>query len=130
MNCILFLLCILVISEIGILGRNYCELSGRVEPLIADVILGFTEMGNMFRLLKLNLIETVMTFTGFNFSSLEHYVKSGKHAMLASLQPQQPQKQLNMLSAGTKEPLPGYIPKHLPPFPDPHAYVRTPVSIL
>lgn len=95
------------ISEIGCLSKNYCELSGRVEPLIADVILGFTEMG-------------------FNFSSLDSYIKSGKHTVLPTLQPQQPQKQLNMLSAGSKQPLPSYIPQHLPPFPDPHAYVRTP----
>ncbi|CAG9762626.1 unnamed protein product [Ceutorhynchus assimilis] len=95
------------ISEIGLVSRNYCELSGRVEPLIADVILGFTEMG-------------------INIGSLESYLKSGKHMVLPTLQPQQPQKLLNMLSAGSKEPLPGYIPKHLPPFPDPHAYVRTP----
>ncbi|KAL1501055.1 hypothetical protein ABEB36_006454 [Hypothenemus hampei] len=95
------------ICELGLMSRNYCELSGRVEPLIADVILGFTEMG-------------------FNFSLLESYVKSAKHAVLPSLQQQQAQKQLNMLSAGSKEPLPSHIPKHLPAFPDPHAYVRTP----
>ncbi|ENN70781.1 transcription initiation factor TFIID subunit 8 [Dendroctonus ponderosae] len=95
------------ISEIGLLSRNYCELSGRVEPLIADIILAFSEMG-------------------FNFNTLEGYVKAGKHTLLPALQPQQAQKQLNMLSAGFKEPLPSHIPKHLPPFPDPHAYVRTP----
>ncbi|XP_066138833.1 transcription initiation factor TFIID subunit 8 [Euwallacea fornicatus] len=95
------------LSEVGLMSRNYCELSGRVEPLIADVILAFTEMG-------------------FDFSSLEHYVKLGKHTLLPTLQLQQAQKQLNMLSAGTKEVLPSHIPKHFPSFPDPHAYVRTP----
>ncbi|XP_050294996.1 transcription initiation factor TFIID subunit 8 [Anthonomus grandis grandis] len=95
------------LCQVGHLGRNYCELSGRVEPLIADIVLAFTEMG-------------------FNFNTLGSYLKSGKHAVLPTLQPQQPQKQLNMLSAGSKEPLPNHIPKHLPPFPDPHAYVRTP----
>lgn len=34
-----------VLTEIGLLSKNYCELAGRVEPLIADVILGFVEMG-------------------------------------------------------------------------------------
>lgn len=37
----------LVICEIGLLSKNYCELSGRSDPLIADVILGFVEMGKI-----------------------------------------------------------------------------------
>lgn len=36
------------------------------------------------------------------------------------------QKQLNLLAAGTKQSHPSHIPSHLPPLPDPHAYVRTP----
>ncbi|XP_056633195.1 transcription initiation factor TFIID subunit 8-like [Diorhabda carinulata] len=95
------------ISEIAFLTRSFCELSGRVEPVLGDVVLGFVEMG-------------------FNLNSLEHYVKSSKHSILPTLQPQQAQKQLNMLSAGSKQPLPPHIPQHFPPFPDPHAYVRTP----
>lgn len=65
---------------------------------------------------------------GFDFSGLESYVKNSDHSVLPNLQPQQPQKQLCMLSAGMKQQLPSYIPQHLPQFPDPHAYVRTPVS--
>lgn len=34
-----------VLVEVGYLSRNYCELAGRAEPIIADVILGFVEMG-------------------------------------------------------------------------------------
>lgn len=42
----LSLLCnISVLYEIGYMSKNYCELSGRVEPVIGDVILGFVEMG-------------------------------------------------------------------------------------
>lgn len=95
------------LSEIGSMSKNYCELSGRSEPVIADIILGFVEMG-------------------IDFSGLQHYVKSGKHAVLPTLQTQQPQKQMNMLQAGTKQSLPSHIPQHLPTFPDPHAYIRTP----
>lgn len=62
-------------------------------------------------------------------NGLDSYIKNGKHTILPNLQPQQPQKQLNMLSAGSKQPLPPHIPPHLPQFPDPHAYVRTPVSL-
>lgn len=64
---------------------------------------------------------------GFDFGGLEAYVKNSDHSVLPNLQPQQPQKQLNMLSTGTKQDLPSHIPQHLPHFPDPHAYVRTPV---
>ncbi|KAF7278546.1 hypothetical protein GWI33_008250 [Rhynchophorus ferrugineus] len=95
------------LCEIGLLSKNYCELSGRSDPLIADVILGFVEMG-------------------FDFSSLEGYAKFGKHMVLPPLQSQQSQKQLSMLSAGAKQALPSYVPQHFPQFPDPHAYVRTP----
>ncbi|CAG9821198.1 unnamed protein product [Phaedon cochleariae] len=96
------------ITETASLSKNYCELAGRVEPVIADVILGFVEMG-------------------FNFNSLESYYRTVKHsAVLPPLQQQQSQKQLSMLAAGSKQPLPSHIPQHLPQFPDPHAYVRTP----
>ncbi|VEN34029.1 unnamed protein product [Callosobruchus maculatus] len=95
------------ICEIANLSKSYCELSGRSEPIIADVILGFVEMG-------------------FNFNKLDSYLKGTKHAVLPNLQPQQQQKLYNMLAAGTKQPLPPHIPPHLPQFPDPHAYVRTP----
>ncbi|XP_023012880.1 transcription initiation factor TFIID subunit 8 [Leptinotarsa decemlineata] len=95
------------LAEIGAMSKSYCELAGRVEPILADVILGFVEMG-------------------FNFNTLENYYKNGKHSVLPSLQQQQPQKQLSMLPAGTKQPLPPHIPQYLPQFPDPHAYVRTP----
>lgn len=116
-------------SEVGSLSRNFAELSGRTEPLIADVILTFVEMGTN----KLNAkfgSQANITFVGlgYNFNNLMKYVKSSKHISLPSIQPQQPQKQLNMLTAGSKMPLPPYIPQHLPQFPDPHAYVRTPVS--
>ncbi|CAH1990962.1 unnamed protein product [Acanthoscelides obtectus] len=96
-----------VTCEIANLSKSYCELSGRSEPIIADVILGFVEMG-------------------FNFNKLDSYIKGMKHTHLPNLQPQQQQKLYNMLAAGTKQPLPPHIPQHLPQFPDPHAYVRTP----
>lgn len=41
-KCVFFLA---VLCELGLLSRNYCELSGRVEPLIADVIMAFAEIG-------------------------------------------------------------------------------------
>lgn len=40
-----YLFLLAVLCELGLLSRNYCELSGRVEPLIADVIMAFSEIG-------------------------------------------------------------------------------------
>ncbi|KYM96151.1 PREDICTED: transcription initiation factor TFIID subunit 8 [Cyphomyrmex costatus] len=95
------------IVEIGASGRNYCELSGRTEPLIADVILALINMG-----IKLDNIET--------------YAKRQNRTVLPMLQQQTQAKQLNILQAGVKQGHPSYIPSYFPSFPDPHAYIRTP----
>ncbi|KAG5309213.1 TAF8 factor, partial [Pseudoatta argentina] len=95
------------IVEIGASGRNYCELSGRTEPLIADVILALINMG-----IKLDNIET--------------YAKRQSRTVLPTLQQQTQAKQLNILQAGVKQGHPSHIPNYLPSFPDPHAYIRTP----
>ena len=34
------------------------------------------------------------------------------------------------LAAGTRQPRPAHIPAHLPPLPDPHSYIKTPVGFL
>jgi len=97
--------------EIGASGRNYCELSGRTEPLIADVILALINMG-----IKIDNIET--------------YAKRQNRTVLPTLQQQMQAKQLNILQAGVKQSHPSHIPNYLPAFPDPHAYIRTPVFII
>lgn len=93
--------------ELGESARNYCELSGRTEPLIADVILALINMG-----MKLDNLET--------------YGKRSNRSVLPPLQQQTQAKQLNILQAGVKQNHPSHIPNYLPPFPDPHAYIRTP----
>ncbi|XP_015517026.1 transcription initiation factor TFIID subunit 8 [Neodiprion pinetum] len=95
------------IVEVGDSAKNYCELSGRTEPLIADVILALINMG-----IKLEGMET--------------YGKRLNRTVLPQLQQQIQAKQLNILQAGVKQNHPSHIPNHLPPFPDPHAYIRTP----
>ncbi|XP_066586888.1 transcription initiation factor TFIID subunit 8 [Prorops nasuta] len=95
------------IVEVGESARNYCELSGRTEPLIADVILALINMG-----IKLD--------------NLENYGKRTNRTVLPQLQQQTQSKQLNILQAGVKQNHPPHIPNHLPAFPDPHAYIRTP----
>lgn len=60
---------------------------------------------------------------------IEHHAKRNHRIVLSPLQQLKPQKQYDMLQAGTKQNRPNHIPNHLPQFPDPHAYIRTPVSI-
>ncbi|XP_020289478.1 transcription initiation factor TFIID subunit 8 [Pseudomyrmex gracilis] len=93
--------------ETGASARNYCELSGRTEPLMADVILALINMG-----MKLD--------------NIENYAKRQNRTILPALQQQTQSKQLNILQAGVKQGHPSHIPSYLPPFPDPHAYIRTP----
>ncbi|XP_070149511.1 transcription initiation factor TFIID subunit 8 [Polyergus mexicanus] len=95
------------IVETGASARNYCELSGRTEPLIADVILALINMG-----MKIDNIET--------------YAKRQNRTVLPALQQQTQAKHLNILQAGVKQNHPSHIPNYLPSFPDPHAYIRTP----
>ncbi|KAM0726825.1 Transcription initiation factor TFIID subunit 8 [Formica fusca] len=95
------------IVETGASARNYCELSGRTEPLIADVILALISMG-----MKVDNIET--------------YAKRQNRTVLPALQQQTQAKHLNILQAGVKQNHPSHIPNYLPAFPDPHAYIRTP----
>ncbi|KAL1117226.1 hypothetical protein AAG570_004553 [Ranatra chinensis] len=95
------------IAETGSSARSYCELAGRTEPLFADVILALVN-------------------GGFNVSGIEeHARRPNKNVIPAPLASAQP-KQLSILQAGTKRPHPSHIPAHLPVFPDPHAYIRTP----
>uniref|UniRef100_A0A0A9Z8E4 Transcription initiation factor TFIID subunit 8 n=1 Tax=Lygus hesperus TaxID=30085 RepID=A0A0A9Z8E4_LYGHE len=93
--------------EIGKSSRSYSELAGRSEPLAGDVILTLVNLG-----LKTNELESYARRIG----------KTVISPPVPSVQP----KQLSILQAGSKAPHPSYIPNHLPVFPDPHAYIRTP----
>lgn len=59
---------------------------------------------------------------------METYGKRSNRTVLPPLQQQTQSKQLNILQAGVKQSHPAHIPSYLPPFPDPHAYIRTPVK--
>lgn len=39
---------LLGLTEIASLSKSYSELSGRTDPVIADVIMGFVEMGKLY----------------------------------------------------------------------------------
>lgn len=97
-----------VLFEIGESAKNFCEHSGRTEILIADVILALIN-------------------AGIRIDNLSKYGNRLNQLILPPLQHQQAPKQLNVLQAGVKQNHPPHIPNHLPPLPDPHAYIRTPV---
>ena len=65
---------------------------------------------------------------GIRVDDISTYALRSNRTVLPPLQQQTQTKQLNILQAGVKQSHPPHIPNHLPPLPDPHAYVRTPVS--
>lgn len=96
-----------LLLEIGRNGRAFCELSGRTEPIFADATVALIDVG-------INL-EEVMAFA------------KRPHRVLIPIPQQMPRQPApKILQAGEKKPLSTYIPDHYIPFPDPHAYIRTP----
>lgn len=83
-------------------------MSGRIQPVIGDVIVALINMG-----ISIQGLEAFAT-------------REGRH-ILPTPQQITAQKQLSLLQAGTKLNHPPHIPAHLPHLPDPHAYIRTPV---
>lgn len=100
----------IVLSQMGNSSRRYAEVAGRLEPLGADVMMGLIDMG-LFK----------------NTSSLLAYAKRSNRAVLPNPEPSVQPRQTSNLQAGTRLPHPPYMPSHMPSFPDPHAYIRTPV---
>ncbi|XP_055619012.1 transcription initiation factor TFIID subunit 8-like [Toxorhynchites rutilus septentrionalis] len=95
------------IVELGQSARNYCELAGRTQPVIGDVVIALINMGISVR-------------------GLESFAKREGRQILPQPQLAQAQKQPSILQAGQKNSHPTHIPNHLPSLPDPHAYIRTP----
>ena len=96
-------------TEIGQSSRQYCELAGRVEPVVGDLVMALVSMG-------------------ITHGSLDQYAqRSGRH-QLPTPSTATATKQTGILQTGQKLPPPSHIGDHLPPFPDSHAYVQTPVS--
>uniref|UniRef100_A0A182R170 Transcription initiation factor TFIID subunit 8 n=1 Tax=Anopheles farauti TaxID=69004 RepID=A0A182R170_9DIPT len=93
--------------ELGSSARNYCELAGRTQPVIGDVVVALVNMGISIR-------------------GLDTFAKREGRHVLPPPQQALAQKQQSILQAGQKISHPSHIPNHLPPFPDPHAYIRTP----
>ena len=96
-----------LITELGRSARAFCELAGRVEPLVADLVLALVEMSVPMEGLR------------------EYALRQGR---LTVQPPGQlvASKQTAILHTGNKKRHPGHIPDHLPEMPDSHSYIRTP----
>eukprot|EP00731_Ephydatia_muelleri_P019894 Em0012g719a len=95
------------ITEIGRMTRMYCELAQRNEPTLSDVQLALLE-------------------AGAEVKCLADYSKRPQRRNLPRQPRTFPQSQPKCLQVGGKVPHPPHIPNHLPQFPDPHTYIRTP----
>lgn len=95
--------------EIAYTTRSYAELSGRTQAVVGDVVVTLVNLG-----LSLNGIVA--------------FAKRDSRALIPTPQIVSTQKQMSLLQAGTKQSHPPHIPHFLPQLPDPHAYIRTPVS--
>jgi len=96
-----------LITELGRSSRAFCELAGRVEPVVADLVLALVEMGAPVAGLR------------------EYAYRSGRLTVAAPGQTVSA-KQTAILHTGNKKRHPGHIPDHLPEMPDSHSYIRTP----
>lgn len=96
--------------EIAHTSRDYAELSGRTQPVIGDVVVSLINLG-------------------ISLQGITTYAKRENRPTISAPQQIGTQKPLSLLQAGTKLSHPSHIPHHLPPLPDPHAYIRTPVSV-
>ncbi|KAJ9582990.1 hypothetical protein L9F63_022675, partial [Diploptera punctata] len=96
-----------LICQIGLSAKSYCELSGRTEPVVGDVVIAMVNMG-------------------LSLDGIDAHARRPGRTVLPPLVSSTQSKQLSILQAGVKQTHPPHIPAHLPPFPDPHAYIRTP----
>jgi len=96
-----------LITELGRSARAFCELAGRVEPVVADLLLALVEMAVPMEGLR------------------EYALRSGRLTVCAPGQ-LVTAKQTAILHTGNRKRQPGHIPDHLPEMPDSHSYIRTP----
>jgi len=93
-------------TELGRSAKGLCELSGRTEPVVGDVIVALIEMGQ-------------------NVSRIPPYARRLNKTLIPNPQPSGPVAESKRLQVGTKRPRPAHIPEYLPEFPDPHTYIKT-----
>ncbi|KAF6737086.1 Transcription initiation factor TFIID subunit 8 [Oryzias melastigma] len=95
------------ITEIGRCAKAYCEHTARSVPTLSDAVLTLIEMG-------------------FNVDTLPVYAKRSQRMVITAPPVTNAPVTPKSLSAGQKRTHPSHIPSHLPEFPDPHTYIKTP----
>ena len=96
-----------LLTEVGRSARAYCELAGRVEPVVADLVLALVELG-------------------IPMDGLREFAMRGGRVTLPAPAQAVPAKQTAILHTGNKRRHPLHIPEYLPEMPDSHSYIRTP----
>lgn len=96
-----------LLTEVGRSARAFCELAGRVEPLVADVVLALVELG-------------------IPLEGMQEFAMRGGRVALPAPAQAVPAKQTAILHTGNKKRHPNHIPEYLPEMPDSHSYIRTP----
>ncbi|XP_054168431.1 transcription initiation factor TFIID subunit 8-like [Oppia nitens] len=96
-----------IIKEIGRSAQAFCELSGRTEPLVGDVVMALIE-------------------SGLDCDQIAAYAMRPNRVTIPTPQVMAKQSTPRILQAGEKKLLSSYIPDYFPSFPDPHSYIRTP----
>lgn len=94
------------LMELGRSTQAFAELAGRTEGLMTDVIMALVEMGQ-------------------NIHALPGHAKRPNKSVFIPPSHNAPQPNLKMLQTGDRREHPSHIPDHLPPYPDPHTYIKT-----
>ncbi|KAK3591224.1 hypothetical protein CHS0354_003856 [Potamilus streckersoni] len=95
-----------VLTEIGRASRSYAELSGRTEVMVTDVVMAVVDQG-------------------INVNSIPAHAKRVNKSVFIPPGQSTPHPVMKTLEADERMPHPPHIPDYLPPFPDPHTYIRT-----
>ncbi|XP_077337635.1 transcription initiation factor TFIID subunit 8 [Lithobates pipiens] len=95
------------LTEIGRSAKSFCEHTARTQPTLPDVVVTLIEMG-------------------FNVDTLPAYAKRSQRMVITAPPVTNHPVAPKALSAGQNRPHPAHIPGHLPEFPDPHTYIKTP----
>ncbi|KAL4225719.1 transcription initiation factor TFIID subunit 8 [Mactra antiquata] len=95
-----------LLTEIGKSSKAYTELCGRTDVLVTDVL-------------------TALIDQGINIESIPAHAFRHNKSVFNPPGQSVPQPIQRVLSAGERQEHHTHIPDHLPPFPDPHTYIRT-----
>ncbi|XP_056413771.1 transcription initiation factor TFIID subunit 8 isoform X1 [Hyla sarda] len=95
------------LTEVGRSAKSYCEHTARTQPTLPDIVVTLIEMG-------------------FNVDTLPAYAKRSQRMVITAPPVTNNPVVPKALIAGQNKPHPQHIPGHLPEFPDPHTYIKTP----